>query len=59
MTKKSREHIPKMCFNADRLLYGNNWLGTVAYYKATYPKFKDEQIKVLEMYSNGVTAKQY
>ena len=59
MTKESREHIPKMYYDADRFLYGNNWLGTSAYYKATYPGFTDEQTKFLEIYSNGVTAKQY
>ena len=59
MTKESQEHIPKMFFDADRFLYGNNWLRTAAYYKTTYPGFTDEQTQVLEMYSNGVTAKQY
>ena len=59
MTKESREHIPKMCFDADRCWYGNNLQGTAAYYKATYPGFMDEQTQVLEMHSNGVTAKQY
>ena len=60
MTKESREYIPNMFFVADRFLYGNNWLGTTAYHKATYPRFKDDQTQVLsKMYSNGVTAKQY
>ena len=59
MTKESREHIPKMLFDADKFLYGYTWLGTAAYYKATYPGFTDEETEVLEMYSNGVTAKQY
>ena len=59
MTKELREHIPKIFFAADGFLYGNNWLGTLAYYKATYPGFKYEQTQVLEMYSNGVSDKQY
>ena len=59
MTKESREHSPKICFDADRFLYGNHWLGTAPYYKATYPGFTDEQTKILEMYLNGVTANQY
>jgi len=56
-TKESQEHIPKMFFDAARFLHGNNWLGYAAYYKAKY--LTDEQTKVPEMYSNGVTAKQY
>ncbi len=59
MTEGLKKHIPKMLFDANRFLYGNNWLGTAAYYKALYSGFMDEQIKVFEMYSNGVTAKQY
>ena len=59
MTKKSQEHIPKIIFDAERLAYGNNRLGTVAYCKATYPGFTEEQTQVLQMYSNGVPAKQY
>ena len=59
MTEESKKHIPKMLFDGDRFLYGNNWLGTAAYYKAMYPGFTDEQTQVFEMYSNGVTAKQY
>jgi hypothetical protein len=44
----------------DRLfLYGNNWLGTAAWYKERYPGFTDEQCKVLEQYSSGVTPKMY
>jgi hypothetical protein len=58
MTEQSKKHIPKMLFEADRFVYGNNWLGTAAYYKALYPGCTDEHTKVFEMYSNGVTAKQ-
>ena len=47
-------YLDERCFR-----YGDTWLGTAAYYQATYPGFTDEQCKVLEMYSNGVTAKQY
>ena len=47
-------YLDERCF-----MYGDTWLGTAAYYKATYPGFTDDQCRVLEMYSNGVTPKQY
>ncbi len=48
-----------MLFDADRFMYGNDWLGTAAYYIAMYPGFTDEQTQVFEVHSNGVKAKQY
>ena len=47
------------CFDPDKFLYGNNWLGTAAYDKATYPGFDDDRCKAMEAFSAGVTPKQY
>ncbi len=43
-------------FEADKYQYGNNWLGTAAYYKAAYSGIDDDQCKA---FSPGVTPKQY
>ena len=36
MTPETRKLIPGKCFDADKFLYGNNWLGPALYYKTMY-----------------------
>jgi hypothetical protein len=59
MTPETRKLIRTQCFDADKFLYGNHWLGTAAYYKAAYPGFDDDHCKAMEAFSAGVTPKQY
>ena len=59
MTPETRKLIPGECFDADKFLYGNNWVGTALYYKTMYPGFTDEQCRAMEAFSNGLTPKQY
>ncbi len=59
MTPEMRELIPGECSNADKFLYGNNWVGTALYYKTMYPGFTDDKCRAMEAFSNGVTPKQY
>ena len=59
MTPETRKLIPGECFDADKFLYGNDWVGTALYYKTMYPGFTDDQCRVMEAFSNGVTPKQY
>ena len=59
MTPETRKLIRTQCFDADKFLYENHWLGTAAYYKAAYPGFDDAQCKAMEAFSAGVTPKQY
>jgi len=43
MTPETRKlAFGPQCFDPDRFLYGNNWLGSAAYYKSAYPGFDDE-----------------
>jgi hypothetical protein len=41
MTHETRKLVPGEWFDADKLLYVNNWLGTALYYKTMYPEFTD------------------
>ena len=59
MTAEALAAVRRTYFDGRLFLYGNNWLGTAAWYKQHYPGFTDEQCEVLEQYSNGVTAKMY
>ncbi len=59
MTPETRKLIRTQCFDAAKFMYGNNWLGTAAYYKAAYPGFDDDNCKATEALSAGVTPKQY
>ena len=44
----------------DRMFcYGDNWRYSAAWYQQQYPGFSPEQCRAMEMFSNGVTAKQY
>lgn len=59
MTPEALRAIRATDYDTRLFLYGNNWLGTAAWYKERYPGFTDEQCKVLEQYSSGMTAKMY
>lgn len=59
MTVENRKLLQANNYGLDSFLYGENWLGTAQYYKATYPGFTDDQCKAMEAFSNGVTPKQY
>lgn len=59
MTPEVMSAIRGTYYDNRLFLYGNNWLGTAAWYKQHYPGFTDDQCKVMEQYSNGVTAKMY
>jgi len=57
MTPEPRKLIRTTCFDVKKFLYGNNWLGAAAYYKAAYPGFNDDQCTAMETFSAGVTPK--
>ena len=59
MTPETCKLIRTECFDTDKFLYGNNWLGTAACYKTAYPGFGDDKCKAMEAFSAGVTPKQY
>ena len=59
MTPETKKLLQTKSFDMEHFLYGNNWLGTAAYYKKMYPGFTDEQCRAMEAFSNGVTPKQY
>ena len=68
MTPEARRSIQEVCIDSRLFAYGPNDCGTVAWYKEKYPRFTDEQYRILEMYSseiysrvysNGMTAKQH
>jgi hypothetical protein len=57
MTLETRKLMRTECFDADKFMYGNNWLGTAAYYKAAYPGFDDDQCKAMGAFSARETPK--
>ncbi len=59
MSAETRRAIQSRCIDSRLFLYGPNDWGTAAWYKEKYPGFTDEQYRIFEMYSNGVTAKQH
>ncbi len=56
---ETRRAIQSRCIDSRLFAYGPNDWGTAAWYKEKYPGFTDEQYQILEMYSNGITAKQH
>jgi len=54
-----RAMIQGVCIDSRLFAYGPNDWGTAAWYKDMYPGFTDEQYRIFELYSNGVTAKQH
>jgi len=59
MTPEARRAIKGVCIDSRLFAYGPNDRGTAAWYKEKYPGFTDEQYRIFEMYSIGVTAKQH
>ena len=56
---ETRRAIQGVCIDSRLFAYGPNDWGTAAWYKEKYPGFTDEQYRIFEMYSNGMTAKQH
>jgi hypothetical protein len=59
MSAETRRAIQSRCIDSRLFAYGPNDWGTAAWYKEKYPGFTDEQFRIFEMYSNGMTAKQH
>jgi hypothetical protein len=59
MTPKVRRAIHGACIDSRLFAYGPNDWGTATWYKDKYPGFTEEQYRIFEMYSNGMTAKQH
>ena len=59
MSPKTRRAIQSRCIDSRLFAYGPNDWGTAAWYKEKYPGFTDEQYRIFELYSNGMTAKQH
>ncbi len=59
MPPEARRAIQKVCINSRLFAYGPNDWGTAAWYKDKNPGFTDEQYRIFEIYSNGMTAKQH
>ena len=59
MSAETRRAIQGVCIDSRLFAYGPNDWGTAAWYKEKYPGFTDEQCRIFEMYSNGMTAKQH
>ena len=59
MTAEARRAIQGVCLDSRLFAYGPNDWGSAAWYKEKCPGFTDEQYKIFEMFSNGVTAKQH
>ena len=59
MSAETRRAIQSRCIDSRLFAYGPNDWGTAPWYKDKYPGFTDEQYRIFEMYSNGMTAKQH
>ena len=59
MSAETRRAIQSRCIDSRLFAYGPNDWGTAAWYKEKYPGFTDDQYRIFEMYSNGMTAKQH
>jgi hypothetical protein len=59
MSAETRRAIQGVCIDSRLFAYGPNDWGTAAWYKEKYPGFTDEQYRIFECYSNGMTAKQH
>jgi len=59
MSTETRRAFQGVCIDSRLFAYGPNDWGTAAWYKEKYPGFTDEQYRIFEMYSNGMTAKQH
>ncbi len=59
MTPETRRAIQGVCIDSRLFAYGPNDWGTKVWYKEKYPGFTDEQYRIFEMYSSGMTAKQH
>ena len=59
MSAETRRAIQSRCIDSRLFAYGPNDWGTAAWYKEKYPGFTDEQYRIFESYSNGMTAKQH
>ena len=59
MTPKARRAIQGVCIDSRLFAYSPNDWGTAVWYKDKYPGCTDEQYRICEMCSNGVTAKQH
>jgi len=59
MTPEARRAIQGVCIDSRLSAYGPNDWGTAGWHKGKYPGFTDEQYAIFEIYSNGITPKQY
>jgi hypothetical protein len=59
MSADTRRAIQSRCIDFRLFAYGPTDWGTAAWYKEKYPGLTDEQYRIFEMYSNGMTAKQH
>ena len=59
MTPEARHAIQGVCIDSRLFAYGPNDWGTAAWFKEKYPGFTDDQYRIFEMYSNGMTPKQH
>ncbi len=59
MSAETRRTIQGVCIDSRLFAYGPTDWGTAAWYKEKYPGFTDEQCRIFESYSSGMTAKQH
>ena len=59
MTAEARKMVQGKCLDSRLFCYGPNDLGTAPWYKEKYPGFRDEEYAIMELYSNGMTAKKH
>ena len=58
MTPEMRASLGGVVFEEERFMYGN-WLGSWQWYMQKWPGFTEGDCRVLELYSNGVMAKEH
>ena len=59
MSVEARKMVQGVCLDSRLFCYGPNDWGTAAWYKEKYPRFRDNEYTIMEMYSNGMTEKQH
>ena len=60
IAKENRVYLkPNQTYITDQLMYGNNWTATAPYYMQKYPGFTETECRVLELWSNGMRAKEF
>ena len=59
MTPEACRAIHGVCIDSRLFAYGPNDWETAAWYKDNYLTFTEDQYRIFEMYSNGMTMKQH